>query len=497
MRRLWISLLLLAVIAASSCAPISTTPTQAKPATVTFAHLNDIYEIQPVQGGKAGGPARVATVLAQLKSSNAAFVITLSGDYLSPSALGTARIDGKPLAGCQMVDVLNLMGLDWATFGNHEFDISEEAFIDHLTKSKFRLVSSNVTGADGKPFPGVPTSAIMPFTTAGRTIKIGLIGVTIDSTKNGWVQYRDPIASAREEVAKLRGQVDAIVALTHLRLIDDVNLVNVVPEIDAVLGGHEHENWLLRRGPGLVPIIKADANVRTLAVVTMTFGAPGTRPLVSSRLQGIDDTIASDPTVEDAANRWTNLGFAAFRRDGFAPEAVVATTTEPLDGLESTVRNRPGRLTELVAASLAHEAKNPEVAILNGGSIRIDDIVPAGPITEYDIIRILPFGGRVLRATFEGALLARVLETGASNQGLGGYLHAWGVQSKNGTYWVQGKPLDPKASYHVAMPGFLLTGNEVNLGYLTRTNPQVSDIEEFRDIRRAVIDELKAVYPRL
>jgi 5'-nucleotidase/UDP-sugar diphosphatase len=494
MRRIWISALLITAITAIwASAPSAQTPTP--PATVTFVHLNDIYEIQPVQGGKAGGPARVATLLAQLKRSNAPLVTTLGGDYLSPSALGTALVDGKPLAGRQMVDVLNRMGVDWATFGNHEFDVSEEAFRAHLTEAKFRIVSTNVTGADGKPFPGVPTSMIVPFTSAGRTVKIGLIGVTIDSTKKDWVRYREPIAAAREEVAKLHGQVDAIVALTHLRLVDDVDLVNAVPEIDLVLGGHEHENWLLRRGPRFVPIIKADANVRSLAIVTMTFGAPGTHPTVSSRLQVIDDTIASDPTVEAAARQWTNLGFAAFRREGFSPETVVATATEPLDGLESTVRNRPGRLTELVVASLAHEVKNPDVALLNGGSLRIDDVIPARPITEYDVIRILPFGGRVLEATFEGELLARVIDTGMNNQGLGGYLHTWGVRRENGKLLVQGKPLDPKARYRVALTDYLLTGGEVNLGYLTRSNPQVSGIKEFRDIRQAVIDEFKAVYP--
>lgn len=148
-----------------------------------------------------------------------------------------------------------------------------------------------------------------------------------------------------------------------------------------------------------------------------------------------------------------------------------------------------------MAASLAHEVKHADVALMNGGSIRIDDVVPAGPITEYDIIRILPFGGRVLKATLDGALLARVIETGVNNQGLGGYLHAWGVRWDNGTCMVQDKPLDPAGRYQVAFTDFLLTGGEVNLGYLTRNNPQVHEVEEFRDIRRAVINELRAVYP--
>ena len=53
-----------------------------------------------------------------------------------------------------MVAVLNLLGLDWATLGNHEFDIPEAAFRARLAESKFRIVASNVTDAAGAPFPG-------------------------------------------------------------------------------------------------------------------------------------------------------------------------------------------------------------------------------------------------------------------------------------------------------------------------------------------------------
>jgi 5'-nucleotidase len=466
-----------------------------KPVTVTLVHLNDVYEILPVEGGKSGGLARVATVIQQLKAASPALLTTLGGDYLSPSALGTARVDGQPLAGRQMVDVLNATGLDWATFGNHEFDVSESAFRTHLTQAKFRIVSTNVTDATGQPFPGVATSAIVPLVAGGRTVRLGLIGVTIDSTRKDWVRYRDAIASARTEVEKLRGKVDAIVALTHLSLAQDAELVEAVGGIDLVLGGHEHENWLMYRGPRLVPIVKADANGRSLAIVTLTFGVPGTTPAVAVRLQRIDDSIASAPSVEAVARRWVDRAFEGFRREGFMPEAVVATTTEPLDGRESTVRNRAGRLTDLITAALAREAGKADVALFNAGSVRIDDVVSPGPITEYDVIRILPFGGKVVRATFDGALLARVLDTGVNNEGLGGYLHSWGARRESGTWLVHGKAIDPAARYVVALPDFLLTGGEVNLGYLTRSHAQVRDVEELRDIRHVVIDALKGKQP--
>ena len=143
-------------------------------------------------------------------------------------------------------------------------------------------------------------------------------------------------------LAQLQGKVDAVIALTHLSLAGDQDLVTQVPGIDLVLGGHEHENWLLRRGPGFTPIVKADANVRTVAIVTLTFGRATTRPTVTARFDVLDQNVRQDPKVQSVVQKWTSVAFDAFRKSGFEPTRVVATVTEPLDGRESTVRNQPG-----------------------------------------------------------------------------------------------------------------------------------------------------------
>src|SRR5262245_48113180 len=110
---------------------------QRSPARVTILHINDVYEIAAVENGHAGGLARVATVLNRLKNESPPVVMTLGGDYLAPSAIGTARVNGEPLAGRQMVDVLNAVGLQWATFGNHEFDVPEASFHRRMSEQKF------------------------------------------------------------------------------------------------------------------------------------------------------------------------------------------------------------------------------------------------------------------------------------------------------------------------------------------------------------------------
>ena len=404
------------------------------PATVTILHFNDVYEIEPVEAGHSGGLARVAAVVADYRRTHQPFLTTLGGDYLSPSAVGTARVDGQPLAGRQMVDVLNAVGVDYATFGNHEFDVSESAFQSRLKEGHFHLVSSNVSDANGQPFPGVARSTVASVSAGSRTLRLGLIGLTIDANQKPWVKYESAVTAAQREVNALRNSVDAVIAITHLNLADDQELVNTVPGIDVVLGGHEHENWMIRRGPSFAPVIKADANVRTVAIVTLTFPDGAKHPSVESRLMQIDDTIAADPVVDATVKRWATMAFDAFKRDGFTPDATVATTNEPLDGRESSVRNRPTNLTGLITASMMREVPDADVAILNGGSIRIDDVLPPGPIREYDVIRVLPFGGKVLKATFDGSLLASVLDIGQRNQGTGGFLQTAGV-TRDGDHW--------------------------------------------------------------
>lgn len=464
-------------------------------AVVTIVHFSDASELDPIEGGRVGGFSRLATLIKDLKRHNQPLLLTFGGDYLSPSAIGTARVNGESLAGRQTVDVLNRMGLDWATFGNHEFDLSEGAFRARLAETRFRIVSSNVTDAAGQPFPGTVQSAVVPIRAGNRELRLGLIGLTVDSNKAPWVRYGSPIEAAREQLKILEGRTDAVIALTHLDLSVDLELAVKYPGIDVVLGGHEHENWYVRRGPNFTPVIIGDANVRSVAVVTMAFGNAGTRPTISSRLQLVDDRIAPDPVVESEIRRWTASAFEGFKKAGFSPERVIATTTEPLDGKEITVRNHPGRLTDLILAGFVREAGPADVALLNGGAIRIDDSLPAGPITEYDAIRVLPFGGIVLKASFEGSLLASVLDIGMKNQGTGGFLQTWGVSRQDSQWFVQGRPLDPMRRYTVVLPDFLLTGREVNLSFLTRTNPGVDTVQEFRDLRKAVIDELRVAYP--
>ncbi|HZB28201.1 MAG TPA: metallophosphoesterase, partial [Gemmatimonadales bacterium] len=114
---------------------------------VRFLSINDVYVIDTMDNGR-GGLARVATVRRRLADQGPVLFV-LAGDFLSPS-LSTKYFQGR-----QMIDVLNAAKLDYATFGNHEFDLERDTLVARIADSRFKWISSNCTEADGKAFPKV------------------------------------------------------------------------------------------------------------------------------------------------------------------------------------------------------------------------------------------------------------------------------------------------------------------------------------------------------
>ena len=460
---------------------------------VIVLQMNDVYEITPVEAGRSGGLARVATLRRRLEKETPNVVTVLAGDFLSPSAMGTAVVDGEALAGRQMVAVLDAAGLDWVTLGNHEFDVGREAFLARLGESRFRWVSGNVTDASGEPFPGVEPRAVLTFEgEGGAAFRLGLLGATLRAGYPEWVRAADPLGTLAAQARDLRPRVDALVALTHLELEQDMELARTVPEIDLILGGHEHENWEVRRGSDFTPVLKADANARSVYVHRLRWDPAGAGLSVDSELVPVTGAVPEDPETAAVVEDWVEQAFDAFRAAGFAPEAVVASMPEAMDGREASVRNRSTALTELVAEAVLAAAPGAEAALFNAGSIRIDDVLPPGPLTQYDVIRILPFGGRVVEVEIAGGLLRRVLEQSAANRGTGGLLHGAGVEAAEGGGWhVGGEPLSEARTYRLAVNDFLLSGRETGLDFLRPGHPDLRVLGERGDVRQAVIDLLE------
>lgn len=492
---------------------------------ITLVHLNDVYELAPLESGNTseGGLARVATLVENLEKESPHTYLMLAGDLISPSALGHAKInaDGEKLAGEQMIDVMNAVGLDYMAFGNHEFDWTEDLLIKRINESEFTWFTANVTNTN-KGWPekvkkrvifSVPEDA----PTEADAVKVGIFSVTLDSNPKDYLTYDNHYEEvARAEVKALKAEgAQIIIGLTHLSKEDDINLAMNVEGIDLILGGHEHENMKFLVGEKEVTLAKADANARTAYIHRLSWDIVAKELMVTSELKKIDDSIAEKPEVKKIVDSWIDKAFTAFRKDGMEPEAEVVTTTKDLDGREASVRTTTTELTRIVTKGMLQNEPDAVAAVFNGGSIRIDDVIHKGQkLTEYDVMRILPFGGDTVLTSIQGSLLKQALETGESNAGSGGFLHYEGI-SKDGSTWKVGtEELEATKSYKVMFPAFLLEGNDgldflkvlekekledgtekISIKNKSGLKVLQEDQEKWQDIRKQLVAQLKQEFP--
>ena len=148
---------------------------------------------------------------------------------------------------------------------------------------------------------------------------------------------------------------------------------------------------------------------------------------------------------------------------------------------------------------MAYACPKADVVIFNSGSIRLDDILTP-PVTQYDIIRTLPFGGGIREVDMKGNMLLQVLQTGLKNTNSGGFLQSQPVVYRKATnsFSVNNQPIDTGKIYRVALTDYLLTGKESHLGFLNEKNPDIVKVYPAEtiatnpqsDIRLAIINYL-------
>lgn len=447
--------------------------------TVDFLQVNDVYEIAPLAGGREGGVARVAALKKQYLQQNPNTFLVIAGDFLSPSVYNSIQYNGKAIRGKQMVEALNAAGLDYAIFGNHEFDIRESELTDRINESRFQWISSNAFHrVNGKLQPfvkngtAIPGSYIMNVQDRdGTTARIGIIGLVLPFNRADYVGYTDVLASAKELYAALKDSADIVGAFTHLQLKDDIALAKELPDLAFILGGHEHDMRFEKIGR--VYITKAHANAKSAYAVSVTINKKKKHPEVSPRLVYLNESIPLDSAASVVVDRWTSIAEKNYSSLGFDAHRIVLKNGEPLDGRESEVRRHSTNLTRLIVKGMEAAVPAADLVLVNAGSIRVDDIVPP-PVSEYDIIRSLPFGGGIREADLKGSLLLKVLEAGRANAGIGGFLQYSEALRYAGDTWVlKGAPVDATKTYHVALSDFLFTGKEANLDFLQPANPEV------------------------
>ncbi len=475
---------------------------------IAFLQINDVYEISPLEGGKVGGLARIATLRKQLVKENANTTTIMAGDFFNPSVIGTLKYEGKKISGKQMIEVLNEMGLQYAAFGNHEFDIKENEVEERLNESRFEYISGNVMHQKGdiiKPFEqkGKPIAAykILTFTDAdGTSVRVGIIAETIPMNKQPFVWYGDERDTYKATYNLLKDSTDFMVAITHLNVADDLALAKLVPQIPLIMGGHDH-NHQLHKTDGGVTVAKADANAKTAYIHRISFDKRTKKASITSTLVNIDEKIAEDAATKAIADKWEAIAQKSFMDLGFNPKGLVYTTKEPLDGREQIVRSQPALLPQLIAKSMLAASPNMDCAFFNGGSIRIDDILQ-GAVNEYDIIRTLPYGGNIVNVEIRGSLLRKILNIGTNqNKGTGDYLQYAGINLEKKDWTINGAKLDETKLYKVATNDYTMSGKLKNLDFIKDGTDGIGKIQTFandktdlrRDLRLAFIDYLRGL----
>lgn len=405
----------------------------------TVLQLNDVYEAPPVEGGRLGGLARVATLRKELEKENPNLLTIMVGDFLAPSAIGTTTGDH----GQHMIEVLNSMKLTHATVGNHEFDIPESDLIERIGESQFKWVVSNVFNGKGEPFAKTLPSDIIEYSNPhGAKVRVALIGVCLDMVKKPWLKYQDPIECARQQAAELDSKADVILAMTHLTLEQDKRLGSEVPRIDVLFGGHEHEAATAIVGEDATPIFKADSNARSVCVHRFRYDTKLKVAKLHTQLIAINSTLADEPETAQVIKKWEKITFDTLRAQGTDPGEVVGHTKESLDGYEAAVRHHPTNLTKLIAETFLQEVPGADAVLYPAGMIRIDGIIPPGDITYFDIVRIFPINGKLSLLNLPGSLVKMLLAMGDRSRGTGAYVvHTNITADESGNWLINGEPV--------------------------------------------------------
>lgn len=468
---------------------------------ISLVQINDVYEIAPLDGGKAGGMARVATVKKEQARENSNTILVMAGDFLSPSVYNSLKFEGNRIRGKQMVDAMNTAGVDLAVFGNHEFDIPEADVQSRINESAFQWVSSNTfnkKGNDIVPFVknGIPfpETYIRTFSDAdGTTARIGFIGLTLPFNKAAYVSYTDVFAAAQKKYDQLKDSCDAVIAVTHQAMDDDIKLAKQIPGLALIIGGHEHERHYAKIGN--VYITKADANAKSAYIIKLNLNKNDKSLKLKADILDINEKIALDSTTNVVVKKWTDIANNSYASLGFDATKVCMPGGEPLDGREAYIRTQQTNFTKLIVSAMEKASPTADAVIINSGSIRVDDILQM-PVTQYDVIRSLPFGGSIMEVDMKGNLLIKILNAAKMNVGSGGFLQYSAALSNDNNGWLlKNIPVDAGKTYKIAITDFLMTGGEANLDFLTKDNPDIvkvypvfTDLNDSRsDVRRAII----------
>ncbi|MCE5323015.1 bifunctional metallophosphatase/5'-nucleotidase [bacterium] len=440
---------------------------------LTVLYTNDIHgHLFPFDYnclGKAetnvGGAARRATLIREIKCKTTNPVIVMdAGDVFTRGPL--QDLEGKP-----DFDVMNAVPYDIMTLGNNEFKgdsylnnpspLGLEILRDRIKQARFNIISANVIEKS------TGTTLVTPyhiFEVEG--IRIGVFGLTAPRVASYAqavdLQLNDPIVTAKKMVAELSDKCDFIIALTHIGYNSDLALASSVPGIDVIIGGDSH-TWLdkptLVRNDDTGPaacwiggtIVCQDGEWgKALGKLDLYLHkANNGRYLVMSYKDQIIDIDSSILPAQDV-------------------ETIIDNYTKPymveLDTLDKdiTLSNAPAWIAErLRDATKSDIGFRPYDGVESG--------LNAGPVTELDLRKMVPWNNKVVVVKAKGAQISKLmLQPNAA---------VVGTEMRDGQLYVGDKKLDAASIYTVASEDYYAFVSPALSGaQITKTDLSTRDI---------------------
>jgi 5'-nucleotidase/UDP-sugar diphosphatase len=453
--------------------------------SLTILHTNDFHaRFEPIskydsgcstedntEGKCFGGSARLVTAVKEARARSNNSILVDGGDQFQGTLFYT-YYKGKLAA-----EMMNKLGYDGMTVGNHEFDDGPEVLRGFMDAVNFPIVMSNADVSGEEILAGkLAKSAIIER--GGQ--KIGLIGLTPQDTDElaspgPNIIFSEPAQAVQGEVDKLTAQgVNIIIVLSHSGFGVDQRVAAETTGVDVIVGGHS--NTLLSNtqeraeGPypvmvGSTAIVSAYAYGKFLGELNVTFDDAG------NVTQAIGEPLIMDGTVAEDADTKARIAEAAVPLDEIRNK-VVAHTDVAIGGDRVVCRSQECSMGNLIADAMLARVKDQgiEVALQNGGGIRAS--IDAGVVTMGEVLTVLPFQNTLSTFQVTGAVLLEALENGVSQveEGAGrfaqvsGMTYSFDVKAAAGArvsdVMVGGAPLDPEKLYGVVSNNYVRGGGD-------------------------------------
>ena len=408
------------------------TALSAQEEAVKILYFNDAHEPDMVstEGGLLGGVARMKTVVDSIRQSSPDALLLFGGD------LGGGTLAGKLYRGSIMVDFLSEIGVDYANYGQHDFDYGLDNTQALTRRSKFTWISSNTLTTEGSPIDGSVPFVIHKIGSTSIGI-IGLVDKVDTSSPRSGITQRDIMDCAKSAIGHLSG-VDYIIAITQMNSELNEQLLKECPEVDLVLGEETSQYITNAHFVGDKMIIDGCGNMGHLVEVSLR-GEQGSQAI---SVHPISTAVKPDERLERRVH--------AINKE-IASRLGVRLGTVPLNHIRT--RHQIGEMV----AGIFREHYGTDMALVQSGGIRAD--LTDGDITLRDIYSILPYENRIIPVRLPGRSIRRLIEK-AVNDGAEAALAGVEVTSSDEglIIYVNGVRLDDSRDYTIALSEYVTSG---------------------------------------